>query len=91
MNMEKPREGSNKCQMSHEECRISIAVMRAELNILQEWFQDKVNEDRRHGWRIRTLVKWNLLQQKWNAMLMKKLEQIHISLLEMERIIGVES
>lgn len=91
MKMEKLREGSNKCQMSHEERRISIAMMKAELDIRQEWFQEKENEDRRHGWRISKRVKWNLLQQKWNAMLMNKLEQIHISLLEKERLIGIES
>lgn len=91
MKMEKLRKGSNKWQVSHEECRISIAMMKAELDILQEWFQEKVNEDRRHGWRIRKWVKWNLLQQKWNAMLMNKLEKIHMSLLEKERLIGIES
>lgn len=77
--------------MSDEERRKSIVMMKAELDILHEWFQEKVNEDRRHGWRIRKRVKWNLLQQKWNAMLMNKLEQIHISLLEKERLIGIES
>ena len=77
--------------MSYEERRISIAVMRAKLNILQEWFQEKENEDRRDGWRIRKQVKWNLFQQKWNAILMKKLEKIHISLLEKENFIGIES
>lgn len=47
--------------MGHEERRISIVVMRIELNMLQEWFQEKENEDRRHGWRIMKWVKWNLL------------------------------
>lgn len=89
--MEKLRKGSNKCQMSDEKCRKSIAKMKEELNILQEWFQEKENEDRRHGWRIRKWVNWNLLQQKWNAMLMNKLEQIHIALLEKDRLIGIES
>jgi len=89
--MEKLRKGSNKCQMSHEERRISIAMMGAKFNILHEWFQEKENEDRRNGWRIRKRVKWNLLQHKWNAMLMNKIEQIHISLLEKERLIGIES
>ena len=68
--------------MSGEECRKSIAEMKEELDILQKWFREKENEDRRHGWRIRKWVKWNLLQQKWNAMLMNKLEKIHIALLE---------
>ena len=50
-----------------------------------------MNENRRYGWRIRKRVKWNLLQQGWNVKLMNKLEQIHISLLEKERLIGIES
>ena len=64
-------------------------MVKAELKIIQEWFQEKENEDRRHGWRIRKQVKWNLLQHKWNAMLMNKLEQIHIYFLEKERLIGI--
>lgn len=39
--------------MIDEERSISIAVMREELNILQEWFQEKENEDQRQRWRIK--------------------------------------
>lgn len=41
------REGSYKCQISNEEREISLAVMRAQLDILEEWLQQKENEDRR--------------------------------------------
>ena len=43
---------------------------------------------------MRKWVRWNLLQKKCNAKLMKKfkeIEQIHISLLEKERLKGVKS
>ena len=39
-------------------------------------------------------VKWKLLQQKWNGKLMnefRELEQIHIDLLEKDKIKGMES
>ena len=39
-------------------------------------------------------VRWYLLQKKWNAKMINKfreLEQIHIALLEKERLKGIES
>jgi len=66
-------------------------MMKEKLNILHEWFQEKENEYQRHGWRIRKWVKWNLLQQIWNAMFINKLEKIHITLLEKEILIEIES
>ena len=56
--------------------------------------QETANECQRHGWRMRKWVIWNLFKNKWNAKLMNKfreLEHIHISLLEKERLKGIES
>ena len=97
MTMEDCRRVSYKChecKMSDEEHEIRLAVMREQLDILTEWLQGKENEDRRHGWRMRKWLKWSLLQKKWNAKLINKFiefEQIHITLLEKERLKGIES
>ena len=79
--------------MSNDECEICTALMREQLDILKEWIQEKENEDRRNGWRMKKWVKWNLLKKKWNSKLInkfKELEKIHISLLK-EILKGIES
>lgn len=64
------------------------------MNIITEGLQRKTSEDRRYKWRMKKRVKWKLLQQRWNDKLIREfreLEQIHIDLLEKERLKGMES
>ena len=68
--------------------------MRAEVNIITEGLQRKTSKDRRYKWRMKKRVKWKILQQRWNGKLMnefRELEQIHIDLLEKERLKEMES
>lgn len=84
----------SKGKMSNENREHEVAVIKVQLDVIMKWLQERMNEDQRYGWRIRKCIKWNLLQKRWNSKLInqfRELEKRHISLLEKERLKGIQS
>ena len=60
MAMEAQRRGSKEChkdKISDEDRKRDIAVMKVQLEVLQGWLQEKENQCRKPGWRMRKWVR----------------------------------